>query len=135
MNFWQRSDFIFSLTKAKIRHDHCLQVLHSFTNQIVENRRETLGKDSLEAKATYEDEDIGIGIKKKMALLDVLIQAKIDDKPLTNAEIAEEVDTFMFEGKRRFFQVSSWQTIEILSRSRHCDFSYKFRDLSSFATR
>jgi cytochrome P450 family 4 len=44
----------------------------------------------------FEDDDIGI--KKKLALLDVLLKATIDGKPLTNAEIAEEVDTFMFEG-------------------------------------
>lgn len=39
-----------------------------------------------------------MGMKKKMVLLDVLLQSTIDGKPLTNEDIREEVDTFMFEG-------------------------------------
>uniref|UniRef100_A0A1B0CSB4 Cytochrome n=1 Tax=Lutzomyia longipalpis TaxID=7200 RepID=A0A1B0CSB4_LUTLO len=42
--------------------------------------------------------DDGLGIKKKMAFLDVLLQATVDGKPLNNMDIREEVDTFMFEG-------------------------------------
>lgn len=97
MNFWLRSEFIFSLTKAKRRHDYCLKVLHTFTREIVEKRRETILSDDGAGDVSYLDDD-DVGIKRKLALLDVLLKATVDGKPLTNMEIAEEVDTFMFEG-------------------------------------
>lgn len=96
MKFWQRSAFLFSLTKAKIRHDHCLNVLHTFTREVIEKRRKTILEEDEVGEVSYLDDSLGI--KKKLALLDVLLKSTVDGKPLTNAEIAEEVDTFMFEG-------------------------------------
>lgn len=57
-------------------------------------RREKLLNGNLTA---VEVENDAIGGKKKMALLDLLLQSKIDEKFLTNADIREEIDTFMFE--------------------------------------
>lgn len=39
-----------------------------------------------------------IGSKKRMALLDVLLQSTVAGSALSNKDIREEVDTFMFEG-------------------------------------
>lgn len=33
---------------------------------------------------------------KKMALLDILLKSSVDGQPLSNEDIREEVDTFMF---------------------------------------
>lgn len=97
MNFWQRNKFAFSFLDASKRHDKSLQILHTFTREIVEKRRETIINDAGAGEVSYLDDD-SVGMKKKQALLDVLLKATVDGKPLTNAEIAEEVDTFMFEG-------------------------------------
>jgi cytochrome P450 family 4 len=97
MTFWRRNYFLFSLTKEKKLYDKNLKILHTFTREIVEKRRETILNDDGAGEVSYL-EDEGVGIKKKLALLDVLLKASVDGKALTNAEIAEEVDTFMFEG-------------------------------------
>lgn len=97
MNIWQRNYTLFSLTPAKKRYDHALKVLHSFTHDIIEKRRKSIIDDIGAGEVNYLDDD-AVGIKKKLALLDVLLKSTVDGKPLKNSEIAEEVDTFMFEG-------------------------------------
>lgn len=46
----------------------------------------------------HADDDDVIGTKRKLALLDVLLQSTINGNPLNDLEIREEVDTFVFEG-------------------------------------
>lgn len=46
-----------------------------------------------------------IGIKKKMAFLDLLLLSRINGEPLSDISIREEVDTFLFEvnSQKTFF--------------------------------
>lgn len=91
-----RNNYTFPFTKAAKVEKRALKVLHDFTDKvIVARRQELLDAQNTNAGESPKDE---VGIKKKMALLDVLLQAKIDGQPLTNEDIREEVDTFMFEG-------------------------------------
>ncbi|XP_035900604.1 cytochrome P450 4d2-like isoform X1 [Anopheles stephensi] len=93
---WQRVDFLFNLSADKRRQDRIIKVLHEFTTKIIQSRRRELME---RGGAKVEDEDpADIGTKRRMAFLDVLLQATIDGRPLTDREIQEEVDTFMFEG-------------------------------------
>lgn len=70
--------------------------MHNFTEKIIMERRTALETSLKENNATADENDLGQ--KKRMALLDVLLQSTIDGAPLNNEDIREEVDTFMFEG-------------------------------------
>uniref|UniRef100_A0A6P4EZR4 Uncharacterized protein LOC108046854 n=1 Tax=Drosophila rhopaloa TaxID=1041015 RepID=A0A6P4EZR4_DRORH len=113
---WQRVDWIFRLTKpteAK-RQDAAIKVMHDFTENIIRERRRTLVNNSQD-KAPEEQVD-DLGQKRRMALLDVLLQSTIDGAPLSDEDIREEVDTFMFEGHDTTTSAISFCLYEI---SRH----------------
>ncbi|XP_055547839.1 cytochrome P450 4d1-like [Wyeomyia smithii] len=91
------SDFIFRLTKMYPTYRQCLNTIHNYTLSIIAKRRKALQQNSNnECEQPQTDSDLGT--KAKMALLDILLQTNIDGRPLTNEEIREEVDTFMFAG-------------------------------------
>uniref|UniRef100_A0A1I8MQA4 Cytochrome P450 n=1 Tax=Musca domestica TaxID=7370 RepID=A0A1I8MQA4_MUSDO len=87
------SDFLFSVLHPfkKRQSEKNLKIMHDFTHKVIKERR-----DALEASLKSANGDVAT--KKRMALLDVLLQSTIDGEPLTDEDIREEVDTFMFEG-------------------------------------
>nr|CAH7760813.1 unnamed protein product [Callosobruchus chinensis] len=89
-----RNNWTYRLTSNYQQEKKHLNVLHSRTRSVIQSRK----KEGLDqAKKVTEDEDIGR--KKKLAFLDSLLAATIDGRPLTDDEIREEVDTFMFAAK------------------------------------
>lgn len=80
-------------------HDKCIKISRDFTNDIIIKRRNYLlnNNDDITGFASHTAEsDDRVSQSKKMVFLDILLQANVDGKPLTNDEIAEEVETFMF---------------------------------------
>ncbi|XP_017093177.2 cytochrome P450 4d1 isoform X2 [Drosophila bipectinata] len=94
-NIFYRFDLTYMLTPLARAEKKALNVLHQFTEKIIVQRREELIKGGGQETA---EADVDVGAKRKMAFLDILLQSTIDEKPLTNLDIREEVDTFMFEG-------------------------------------
>ncbi|EDW00775.1 probable cytochrome P450 4d14 [Drosophila grimshawi] len=76
-----------------------IKSMQDFTDSVISERRYTLQKSLKESNQNSKSaEDDDVGSKRRMALLDVLLQSTVDGQPLSNEDIREEVDTFMFEG-------------------------------------
>ncbi|XP_061403062.1 cytochrome P450 4ae1-like [Musca vetustissima] len=75
-----------------------IQIMHDFTEKIIEERKKlVLHAESNETTLVEGDSD-GIGAKKHLTFLDVLLQARVDGQPLLDKQIRDEVNTFIFEG-------------------------------------
>lgn len=94
-----RIDWIFKCSRDGRRHDELVKFLHAFAMNVIQARRKQLDEIKRQAKdgRTDGNNDVdGTGIKKRMALLDLLLNTEIDGEPLTDVDIREEVDNFMF---------------------------------------
>lgn len=90
-----RNHLTFPFTKAARRERRALKVVHDASNSVIVSRRKALLEDKSTGTDAGEQEE---GTKKKIAFLDILLQSTVNGQPLSNTDIREEVDTFMFEG-------------------------------------
>lgn len=89
--FTLRYELIYRFSKLRKLEADALRVLHGFADDVIRKRREELMEI---ANRTENDQDNGgdnIGARKKRALLDILLHSTIDDKPLSDLDIREEV--------------------------------------------
>jgi len=89
---WLWKDWIFNLTKDGVEAKKCLKILHGFTNEVIQERKEEMKNEDM------EDVEDDVGRKKRIAFLDLLIRESKGGTLLSDDDIREEVDTFMFEG-------------------------------------
>lgn len=102
-------DAIFRFTPYGRKYYKALDVLHSFSNGVIQERKKCLFAES--SKNIESGETIKLSTyksKRKNVLLDRLIQHNIDGGQLTDEEIREEVDTFMFAGHDTSAMAVSW---------------------------
>ncbi|KAI8040587.1 hypothetical protein M5D96_006530 [Drosophila gunungcola] len=100
MSVYLQVELLFTLTHPhlKWRQTQLIRTMQAFTIKVIEQRRQALEDQQKQSRMTLDTADEDVGSKRRMALLDVLLMSSVDGKPLTNDEIREEVDTFMFEG-------------------------------------
>ncbi|XP_037918771.1 probable cytochrome P450 4d14 [Hermetia illucens] len=77
---------LYNLTSKGQYQKTLTTILHNFTDKVIGERRDQLLSNTKINKGSH------------MNFLDILLHASVGGKPLTNADIREEVDTFMFEG-------------------------------------
>lgn len=89
---WMGHPFFFRFSEPYKIYNDTLDTLHMFCDQVIKKRKEEYAK---KGKMTGEGED---GVKIRSALLDMLLEANQNGGNLSDEDIRDEVNTFMFEG-------------------------------------
>ncbi|KAL5015974.1 hypothetical protein ScPMuIL_005563 [Solemya velum] len=97
LNIHLFSDFIFNLTSKGRETKKNLDFVHRFAEEIIAQRRMKLAESK------------EVASHRNLDFLDILLTAKDDEgKGLTDEEIREQVDTFMFAGHDTTATATSW---------------------------
>lgn len=99
-NVWISLDPIFKMTTWGKEHDHALRVIHGFVDKVIADRK-------VEWRLK-QDGNCNESFKRRPALLDLLLEMSQDGKVLTDEDIREEVNTFMYAGHDTMATSVSW---------------------------
>jgi len=100
---WLWKDFFFDRSSIGRKYNRALKVMHNFTNKIIEERR-------TEHEAKKNSGPQVSSKKRHTSFLDLLLETSDDGKGLSNEDIREEVDTFVFEGHDTTAMGLNWAT-------------------------
>nr|AUB85738.1 CYP4V28 [Penaeus japonicus] len=103
---WLRPDWLYTLIGQRKEYDACLKVLHDFSQDTIVERRALL-QDSRRSGEKAEEQEV-FGKKRRLAFLDLLLEYSEDSEKLSDEDIREEVDTFMFEGHDTTTAAMNW---------------------------
>nr|CAD7204114.1 unnamed protein product [Timema douglasi] len=85
---WLQPEIVFRMSPTGRGHAKALEVLHGLTEK---NNQGTSRELNLEPLGSNP------GAKKRRAFLDMLLESVQDGNMMSDADLREEVDTFMFE--------------------------------------
>ena len=113
MNPLYHSDWLYALTPSGYRTRKACKIFHDYSTAIIQERKKVLGLDTrLKTRKTIEREELVDKVyktRKYLDFLDVLLTTVDEDgKGLSDQEVRDEVDTFMFEGHDTTTSGISW---------------------------
>ena len=122
MKILYRNEFIYYLTPEGRRFKQACLEAHNFTESVIRERKKALG---LENELNKDSEDVlkrARETRKYLDFLDILLIARDEDgKGLTDLEIRNEADTFMFEGHDTTTSGMSWTLYCLAKHPEHQD--------------
>lgn len=94
---WLWPDIIFYFTSVGREFKRCVKIIHNFTKQVISERKREFIK-ILKMSKDEKKEDIYFQKKDRKPFLDLLLYHHLMYGDITEEDIREEVDTFMFRG-------------------------------------
>ncbi|XP_054919112.1 cytochrome P450 4V2-like [Dermacentor andersoni] len=99
---WLWLDSLYRLTRNGRLYHHDISAIHTFTKKVIRERKDVkLAEKRLITDSSDE-------LKKRPMFLDVLLDHHINENSISEEDIREEVDTFMFEGHDTTSAAISW---------------------------
>lgn len=99
MRPWTNSNFLFYNFHPKAREEkRLLKIINDFTDNVIKKRQENF-KCIEEPSADPSHESFNYFGRKKIAMLDLLLNAKLTNGSINDEGIRDEVNTFLFEVK------------------------------------
>ncbi|XP_048243097.1 cytochrome P450 4V2-like [Haliotis rufescens] len=114
---WYWPSVLFNTFGSGNEHDKCLSILHSFTKKVILEKKQELSSRRETGAVSREEEEV-VGRKKRLAFMDMLLHMSDDGAILSDDDIREEVDTFMFEGHDTTAAAMNWAVFLISSNTR-----------------
>ncbi|KAL7646985.1 UNVERIFIED_CONTAM: hypothetical protein RMT77_002242 [Armadillidium vulgare] len=94
---WLQIGIVFKLFGYAKWQKDCLNILHSFALETIRERR--IQRKAIPKRKNVVQDDGGLGERKqRLAFLDLLLESAEENEDLSDEDIREEVDTFMFAG-------------------------------------
>ena len=120
LNIFYHIDWVYFLTPAGRRMRAACQVVHSHAEMVIKERRQVLGLDQGIKAINSQNLLDKITKSRKLDFLDILLTASDENGVgMTDLEIRNEVDTFMFEGHDTTTSGMCW-TLYCLAKHPDC---------------
>ncbi|XP_056647982.1 cytochrome P450 4C1-like [Diorhabda sublineata] len=116
---WLHKSILFNLLSFKsVQYSNTIDILKNFTNRIIAKRER-----HFETFEVNRNDDVSK--RKKLAFLDILLNAKITKNLIDDEGIKDEVNTFMFEGHDTTATAISWILRQLTIYSQYQDILYQ----------